>query len=276
MSCSNKMKQIALACHNYEGVNNKFPQPRGTNFGGFTAYRGWMPEILRYVEQDNVALQGYTTPWNTGYFTMQARSITSFHCPSGPDGLTSPKQGAGLTSYLGVTGVYSRATTVPAPYLPGNNLSARDGIFDPGPQPGSFATVALQEADAQKRGSKMLSVTDGLSNTLMIGERPPADDHGWGWWGVSDYDTLLSVVNNVQFYSIPPAASNPSPACVVPGIFGPGDPKRNCHSNHFYSLHSGGANWALGDGSVRFMSYSSQPVTLPMASRSGGEVFQDQ
>ena len=276
MSCSNKMKQIALACHNYEGTNGKFPQPRGTNFGGFTAYRGWMCEVLRFVEQDNVANQGYTTPWFTGYFTMQARSVTSFHCPSDPRSLTTLTQNAGLTSYVGVTGVYSRSTTVPAPYLPGDNLSARNGIFDPGAQPGGFPNVAAQEADARKRGNSIASITDGLSNTLMLGERPPANDQGWGWWGVSDYDCLLSTVNNVQFYGIPSAANNPSPACVRPGIYGPGDPKRDCHSNHFYSMHTGGANWALGDGSVRFLAYSAQPITLPMASRNGGEVFQDQ
>ena len=47
----------------------------------------------------------------------------------------------------------------------------------------------------------------------------------------------------------------------------------SAESNHFYSLHQGGGNWLLGDGSVRFMSYSGQPITLLMATRAGNEVI---
>ena len=48
--CTNNLKQIALAVHGFEGVQMKFPQPRGTNYPGFTGFRGWMCEILPYVE----------------------------------------------------------------------------------------------------------------------------------------------------------------------------------------------------------------------------------
>jgi prepilin-type processing-associated H-X9-DG protein len=37
-------------------------------------------------------------------------------------------------------------------------------------------------------------------------------------------------------------------------------------------MHTGGANWLFGDGSVRFMAYSGQPATVPLATRAGGEV----
>ena len=53
-TCSNNLKQIALACHNYESAQGKLPPPRGTNYPGFTAYRGWMCEIMPYMEQDNL------------------------------------------------------------------------------------------------------------------------------------------------------------------------------------------------------------------------------
>ena len=122
---------------------------------------------------------------------------------------------------------------------------------------------------------KIDMITDGCSNTLMVGERPPAQDQFWGWWAVSDYDCLLSVQDQIgpNFYS----------SCVTPGTFRyPTDPRSigmangapcGGDSNHFWSYHTGGANWLLGDGSVRFVQYSGQPATIAAGSRNGGEVL---
>jgi len=270
--CSNNMKQIALGLHNYEGVYGKLPQPRGTNYAGFTAYRGWMCEVLPFVEQDNLRKQMGDNPYPANFFTTYNQPITNFLCPSEPRDLTTVPAGNGaMTSYLGVAGAYSRATGVPAGYLPGDGTTARDGLMDPGPAPTFYPT---QTEEAKRRGQKFAAATDGLSNTLLLGERGPAKDKFWGWWGVSDYDCLLSVVNEVYFYA--PTQTGAIPVCVAPGIFAPGSPNYDCHANHFYSFHTGGGQWALGDGSVRFISYTAQPITLPMATRGGGEVFQNQ
>lgn len=40
---------------------------------------------------------------------------------------------------------------------------------------------------------------------------------------------------------------------------------------HFWSLHSGGANFAFADGSVRFLRYSAEPIMPALATRAGGE-----
>jgi type II secretory pathway pseudopilin PulG len=265
-TCSNNLKQIALALHNYENTYGYLPPPRGTNYDGWTAYRGWMCEILPYIEQNVVRDKLFTTPWNVGFFAYYTQPIKTYSCPSDPRGSPiTPQAGYGaLTSYHGITGAYSRSTGVPAPYQPGTDYNARDGIFDPGP---AFGSTPMKV-----KGIILNGISDGTSNTLMLGERPPSKDLYWGWWSVSDYDCLSAVVNEVYFYSNT-TPTGQTPPCVAPGIFAPGSPNMDCHANHLYSMHPGGGMWALGDGSVRFIPYSAQPVTLPMATRAGGETF---
>jgi prepilin-type processing-associated H-X9-DG protein len=64
--------------------------------------------------------------------------------------------------------------------------------------------------------------------------------------------------------------------CPDRSYFSPGDLASDCHANHFWSFHSGGGNWLLCDGSVKFMDYSAGKTVIPaMASISGGEVIAD-
>ncbi|HUR53460.1 MAG TPA: DUF1559 domain-containing protein [Gemmataceae bacterium] len=268
--CANNLKQIALGLHSYEGTYGKLPPPRGTNAPGFTAYRGWMCELLPYVEQDNIK-KLFVEPWTIANQTaVQPNNIKTFTCPSDPRNLMSPTAGGGVTSYVGVTGAYTRTSGVPFPFVPGWGEAARDGIFNPGENPFPPLNQPQAAIEARKRGTVLNSIRDGTSNTLMVGERPPNSQLFWGWWSVSDYDCLLAMVNEQYFDSPTQAGSNP--LCVAPGVYGPGDPKYDCHVNHFYSMHTGGANWALGDASVRFIPYSSS-VILFMATREGGEVY---
>jgi prepilin-type N-terminal cleavage/methylation domain-containing protein len=252
MSCSNNLKQIGLGMHNYHGTYNKFMPPRGdvqnpNQNTVFTVYGGWMCDLLPFVEQDNLkkAITYYPTFNSTAFFRNYNDPVKTFQCPSDPQVSHPVPPGDGaMTSYLGVTGN-------------DNNQTAQ--FF--GPTNGIF--------DVSSLGVRLTDITDGTSNTLCVGERPPAGDFYWGWWSVSDYDCLLSVRNYVQFYSCPPGNCNP-------GVFRAPTSKPidfSAESNHFYSMHTGGSNWLLGDGAVRFIPFSAQPITIPMASRAGGEVF---
>ena len=147
-----------------------------------------------------------------------------------------------MTSYLGVTGSDNDA-----------NLQVT------GPTNGIF--------DVSQMGIRLTDVTDGTSNTLMVGERPPTANLQEGWWGASDYDCLLSTR---QLYGDLFGAGG----CVLPGLFGPGSLKGPCNGdgNHFWSFHTNGANWVFADGSVRFLPYSASAATIPLASRNGSEV----
>jgi hypothetical protein len=177
--------------------------------------------------------------WSGPFFANYVKPMNVYLCPSESRNLTNVPAGSGaFTCYLGVTG--------------------SDAVFNNqvnGPTNGIF--------DISSPGIKLTGILDGTSNTLMVGERPPSSDMSWGWWAVSDYDTLLSTNMQYAFYT----------GCTYPGIFRSGAANGPCggDSNHFWSYHAGGANWLFGDATVRYFPYGAQPVTLPMATRAGGE-----
>ena len=130
-------------------------------------------------------------------------------------------------------------------------------------------------------GIRFEQVTDGLSNTLLLGERPPDRDFASGWWYIPNARTNLPEQPVMGVIAGVPAGSR----CQVNGydenrlygewsgvfVYGPGRPDNPCDATHFWSLHGGGANWTFGDGSVRFLSYSAQPILKALATRAGGE-----
>jgi type II secretory pathway pseudopilin PulG len=261
--CSNNMKQIALGLHNYHDAYKRLPPPRGdlqdpNQYTVFTVYGGWMCDLLPFIEQDNLkrALTYYPNFNFNAFLNNYNKPVPTFICPSVARDLTNVPGGDGaFTCYLGVTG---------------NNNDVGSQFF--GPTNGIF--------DIGAKGVRLTDITDGTTNTLMIGERPPAGDLYWGWWSVSDYDCLLSVSDQIgpNFY--------PGSGCITPGIFraptqnelsaNAGGSGNYCAggSNHYWSYHTGGSNWALGDGSVRFFAFATDAQTiLNMASRAGGEVI---
>jgi len=240
-SCTNNMKNLGLALHNYHDEYKHLPRARFTvrPTNEATTKQSWVYFILPYLEQE--ALYNQVT---TNFDAASPLPVSILLCPTDPRDLTSPfgvgTVGAvtgtfGLISYLGVVGTTAYFDGTPT-----------NGIFDT-----SQTTL----------GWRLSDITDGTSCTLMIGERPPSADLKWGWWAYSDYDNLLATQNNLPIY----------PGCPAPNIFMPGNINNNCDSEHFWSPHDGGANWVLGDGSVRFIAYTGAAATIPLSTRSGGE-----
>jgi prepilin-type processing-associated H-X9-DG protein len=126
----------------------------------------------------------------------------------------------------------------------------------------------------EKARVKMGEITDGTSNTLLVGERPPSKDLVYGWWfagaGFDDSgegDVVLGVrsTNYAQNHG-----------CFPPTTWvglRPGRTTVDCDQVHFWSLHSGGANFLFGDGSTRFVSYNADNILPLLATRHGGEVI---
>jgi len=264
--CANNLKQIGLALHNYNDANERFPAPRGTHTAPqylFTEFRGWMCDILPYLEQGGLAQNMYTNPWYVGFFGTFNMPVNTYLCPSDPRNLLSVANGNGaLTSYLGVTGS-------------DNDVNAQ---FN-GPTNGIF--------DVSSPGIRLTDVTDGTSNTLMVGERPPNYNMVFGWWynGTGQWDFSFhtspphwtgscAVVLGLAEINIKGNADS-SPELLLcpmgPYAFEPGSIHNPCDQFHFWSLHMGGSNFLLCDGSVHFFNYGATPILVQMATRAGGE-----
>ncbi len=145
----------------------------------------------------------------------------------------------GLTSYLGVNG---------------ERAGARNGVL--------FLNSRVRFAD----------VTDGTGNTLAVGERPPSSDGILGWWyagwglyrdGTADLHLGVRERNLARRVKGCPRG---------PYRYAAGDLSNQCDALHFWSPHSGGANFLFADGAVRFLSYSADPILPALATRAGGEI----
>jgi prepilin-type N-terminal cleavage/methylation domain-containing protein/prepilin-type processing-associated H-X9-DG protein len=271
--CVNNLKQLALACHNYESANGTFPMGRNSQSyiqvdGSFKGYHdGWgqFGALLQFTEQSGLynAINIGLGPYQLRNSTFPGIGLTMLWCPSdGPiQNLRYFEQSAGwdgttigicYTSYRGVMGTF----------MNGNNLnqtilSAEQGMFP------DIGKGWYQPGSASQGPVKMASVTDGTSNTFLFGEsaqgklgNQTTPTPGWtgcdgygdcpfegaGWWADSDFgDGSMST-----FY--PPNLKG-ADFTIFPS---PCDPA-SVASETATSFHAGGCNFAFADGSVRFI-----------------------
>jgi len=293
MKCSNNLKQIGIALHSYHDANNELPASRAFSIPvsppsgatgnyvtiGWTiplpptyqSFGSWIYRILPYLEQQNVPTQFQSSTTSAAllanYKIMVAFQHTILVCPSdgraggtgttfsGSSGIT---QASGFTNYVGITG---------------NDEWRESGFFGSNAKNGIFAVNTWNYTFRRAPGRTLVSITDGTSNTLMVGERPPAisvtgSDLTVGEWLYSDFFTLMAIPNTETSWRS---------GCAIPSDFGPGNLNDRCAVMHPWSLHTNGGNFLLGDGSVRFFSYSAATTVIrPMASATGGETFTDQ
>ena len=255
IACRSNLKQLGIALHHYHDAHGFLPQAYNEYWNfcepddtptdpDFRHRQSWAALILPYIEQDNLRFLGMSN--------AQQRLVALFLCNSDPrrrsisDGGHYKFIGSqfGLTSYLAVEGsVYERGPS-------NSNLNLEFG----GPKDGAM----YRSSD-----TRLTDITDGTSNTLLLGERPPSSDLDWGWWAWSAYDSALAVTENRSFLY---------PNCPKPSGYSPGKLNDPCAAHHFWSLHDGGGQWLFADGSVSFIRYSGASIMPALSTRAGGEV----
>ena len=283
MQCGNNLKQIGLALHNYHDTVKKLPSG-GEKVGPLYAI-GWVGRILAYLDQDSrlgsvEALSGNflnsKQPWrimaaphygNSSLFTQPMAVLV---CPSSELGSASPDIGP-----------------PPQPEVNGHNHGALHYRANGGSQTVGLVTgVGANATDNSYRTYTtsgviypvsrvaITDITDGSSNTLMVGEVSSS----------RDWPTTVSTWARIQpwtwgFYNYDNQAANPTHSGFLmldhkfvqypigyTGSFLPNNtPYKSAHA-------SGGANFVFCDGTVRFLGNTTSLNVLQwLATRNGDE-----
>ena len=260
--CINNMKQIGIALHNYHDVHKKLP-PSDFHDNNLPVPPGapnpnpvrwcWLPRISPYTEQAALfeGLDFTIHSWQGGNYALISKQYPIFLCPTSPykelvreeEHFAAPQWVLSQADYASVAGDYKNATGIG---------------FTPDYGNQSYANPVLRGMMGRWGWAcRYNEVLDGLSNTMNVGECVGAfcitQNYGAQSWG-----TTAHPINhrNKDLAANLPTQANP----------------RWDESIGFRSYHPGGANFLMGDGSVRFFKDSiSGLVYRAMASRAGGE-----
>jgi prepilin-type N-terminal cleavage/methylation domain-containing protein len=306
IKCANNLKQLGLACMNYEGTFQSLP-PASTQVGaggpfaelseylkvGQTGTAGnhyathtFLPIIAPFIEQGNVltgagAAYDLRQDWNaTQNRPAASRRIATFECPSAQGDHLVPSTLAGIgwspatTDYFAVT----RANNIPSVWI-------ALGLQFPGGGTGTTAnTPAVLGTLVNARRTPLSAISDGLSNTIMLAEcssRPA----GWafgaqytpqptfvnGAWAGAGFDITCSGTLRPATAGAQPSKPNGSTAAAA--ITG-ATAINGWNQSEIYSFHSGIANVSMGDGSVRSLKASLPLGTLfLLVVRNDGQVI---
>jgi prepilin-type N-terminal cleavage/methylation domain-containing protein/prepilin-type processing-associated H-X9-DG protein len=265
IQCVNNLKQLALAMHNYNDVNGSFPM--GDQFGYWTG--GWVRQnagpflaMAAYIEQAN-AYNCYNTQvflYVADNATVNGIGLSTLWCPS--DGDVVGKRYGGqptdgwddspipmtFTSYGGNAGVlfYYAGRGIPQALA-----SQNTGIFEHAGRP-------PQKPGSEPNGKvvKLGDITDGTSNTVLMGEKCYTKaTEGTDWWSPNWWTTGLLGDGAYSALFPPNFFKSRAAAYLVPRMFPTTDSNYTCTAT---SLHPGGCNFAMCDGSVRFIKDSIQ------------------
>jgi hypothetical protein len=254
MKCMNNLKQIALSAHNYHDTHLSLPpghEIKNPALGyNNRATNGFLTKLLPFLEQVNLE-RGYDYNYGFDHVNNQAAvntPVAMFLCPSSPTGnrkcVLLNYGDPGLTSLnAGHTGHATDYTGIRA-YRPNYSVPNRNGVF---PQ--------------STTGRKLLDITDGTSNTILLIEKA-----GWPDFYVKGKPAALNVAGwpfnhgGKQVFWFGPWSAYMGEFLLTTGPDGTIETETagacwvNCNNKTTpYGFHPGGLTIALADGSVRFL-----------------------
>jgi prepilin-type N-terminal cleavage/methylation domain-containing protein/prepilin-type processing-associated H-X9-DG protein len=283
MSCTNQLRQLGIACHNFHDTYNLVPPSRVAS-GGFPklgvpggAYQGWAVWLLPYIEQGNLQgkydiKQHWASPTNLPVAQTQVRL---FYCPSSPEqkrvnftftpaGWSSQVSNVASADYTVIRWVDSGLwTSFPNDV---DNYGTHNVINGLNIGPFSYNT------GSSYREMRWANVTDGLSNTMFYVEdamRPVGFRANWRRSSTNATVPNSSWADSENEFGLQ--------GCTPPNDTRPGRTPINCTNNgEPYSFHAAGVNTGMCDGSVRFISSSIPIRTLSrLVTAAGGEQLGD-
>jgi prepilin-type N-terminal cleavage/methylation domain-containing protein/prepilin-type processing-associated H-X9-DG protein len=292
MKCSNNLKQIGLAIHNYHDTGDGLPpawkyEPPGPGQPTAVA-ESWGFNILPYLEQDNIfrLYDRKKTLFDPANQPLTVTPLKMFQCPSTPGsnrtvelvippgvlpGLPGGTLRSGVSDYSVTTGIRNWCIFMGTPCDP-PDIGQRHGALQP------WSDNAAAVAALGGRKLTLTTITDGTSNTILIGEvagtpdvynakrqkisplpgapAPANYSYGAGWANPFNGENWLS--------GSPFDGNNPH----YPGVGDRGPCLINCSNYNgrgLYAFHTGGVNALMGDGSVRFLRESMATKQLAFA-----------
>lgn len=312
MNCQSNQKNIALACLNYESANGTLPPGslNSTQSGAEGRHSGFTVLILPYAEQGTISSQvtaaikqrgESTSNYFDSYEVMSqiGGDITLYSCPSDDNAKDQLLPQYKASNYAGVMGSYFNRAERRGGFSGTCRESTRGtGSDDCAGGGNSSGPINFDGLLTQDMPVPIKRATDGMSNTLMIGER---------WyqlraWAVGSYwssnpDNPMNSAGKPNKPNGPTASSyifscknitSKYPINTNIDVVGcqwnhvAGDRPENAacatktmatNDSFWGSFHPGGANFAMGDGAVRFYSEGvSMDVLLALASRDGDDV----
>lgn len=258
MQCTNNLKQLALACHNYESAYKKFPrnhvwpvfpsETRGNHVRSITNFEcwGWPVLLMPFYEQGNLfnsievsnkGLMDYLATTDARGLALLQQEIPTLRCPSD----AGEERAKAARDFRG-----GRGTTMgghPRTWRPGslNYISNR------GTRNNRQRVLDTHGMFMDMKDLRMAEITDGTSNTFLIGERDSQFGRAGVWPGVRNPNgSGVRGIDQNTGHVRSPLNSNDPPHRWTSNRYGSG--------SGFGSLHTGGANFAFADGSVSFIS----------------------
>lgn len=302
MQCTNNVKQLVMACHNFHDTKGTMPPWANSSAGEYGSAHYL---LLPYIEQENVYKQANGVSWN-----VRTVGIKTFVCPS--DSSTLPN---GWFTRSAINDVAPFNSTAP------NRISDNGGTSFGATSyalNGQVATAQMLNGHPTKGSMTFTKITDGTSNTILFAERmawcwgpdypvtsnihlaagsvtwalwarggknttnsnwadgapaaplPPANNSagpdGYSWWENAVFDAPYRTPSNKDAgpgpRSDPNFRQNWDGGVVNPGGIQANARPRLCDYRRLQALHSGVLTAGLADGSVRSVSSNISALTF--------------